>query len=291
MASTIVRESQSSQPLSEQRQQAVRQFRMAIKGGLAGTPGRYAVRLLSILAGLLLWRYLTVHKTQFILRFANVPTPMDVWTQLSTLIRSSDFYTNIAVSVRRVGISFGLATMLGVPLGIAMGRFRFVKDIVEPYIEIVRPIPAVAWIPMAIIIWPTSEESILFITFLGAFFPIVVNTVHGVDQTPEILVRAARTLGARTRSVVWHVVLPAALPSILSGLSIGMGVSWFSVLTAEMIGGQYGIGYFTWESYELIRYPDIIIGMVVIGLLGTISTAMIRWLARPFLRWLPRKAS
>lgn len=290
MASTVASIGPSSRPEPPAAGRGAGRIGLALKTGFSSTPGRYAVRLVSLIAGVLLWQYVTAHQVQFVLRFANVPTPAEVWAQLSALLRSPDFYLNIAISVRRVGISFGVAALLGVPLGLAMGRSSLITDIAGPYIEILRPIPAVAWIPMAIIMWPTNEESIVFITFLGAFFPIVINTVHGVEQTPEVLVRAARTLGARTRSVVWHVVLPSALPSIVSGLAIGMGVSWFSVLTAEMISGQYGIGYFTWESYQLIRYPDIIIGMLTIGLLGTLSTILIRWLARPFLRWLPRTA-
>lgn len=288
MASTLASIGHRPPPLIPEGRRGVRRFSGIVRAGFASTPGRYAIRIISLIAGIMLWDYVTVHQVQFILRFANVPTPADVWAQFSALIRSSDFYLDIAISVRRVGISFGVAALLGVPLGLAMGRSAVINDIAGPYIEILRPIPAVAWIPMAIIMWPTNEESIVFITFLGAFFPIVINTIHGVDQTPEVLVRAARTLGAGTRSVVWHVVLPSALPSIVSGLAIGMGVSWFSVLTAEMISGQYGIGYFTWESYQLIRYPDIIIGMLTIGLLGTASTVLIRWLARPFLKWLPK---
>ena len=286
---TVGASMQSPEVLTAPRgEQATRVSWRVFRRGFAGTAGRYAIRLLSLIVGVLLWQYLAMHQVQFILHFANVPTPMAVWADLSTLLGSSNFYLNIAVSVRRVGISFGVAAAIGVPLGLAMGRSSTVKDIVGPYIEILRPIPAVAWLPMAIIIWPTNEQSILFITFLGAFFPIVINTIHGAEHAPELLVRAARTLGASTRSVVWHVVLPAALPSIVSGLAIGVGVSWFSVLTAEMISGQYGIGYFTWESYELIRYSDVIIGMLTIGLLGTASTALIRLLVRPFLRWLPR---
>ena len=136
---------------------------------------------------------------------------------------------------------------------------------VTPYIEVLRPIPAVAWIPLAILMWPTEESSIIYITFLGALFPIVLNTVHGVEQTPEVLVRAAQTLGASRMQIFWHVTLPAALPSIATGLAIGMGVSWFSLLAGEIISGQYGIGYFTWNAYSLIKYPDIVVGMLVIG--------------------------
>jgi NitT/TauT family transport system permease protein len=154
-----------------------------------------------------------------------------------------------------------------------------------PYIEILRPIPAVAWIPLSILMLPTEESSIIYITFLGALFPVILNTIHGVEQTPETLVRAARSLGANNRAIMWHVILPGALPSIMAGLAIGMGVSWFSLLAGEIISGQYGIGYFTWNSYTLVEYPNIIIGMLTIGGLGTLSTWLVKQASKPALRW------
>ena len=166
-----------------------------------------------------------------------------------------------------------------------MGRSRLARAAVLPYIEVIRPIPAVAWIPLAILMWPTEESSIIYITFLGALFPIILNTIHGVEQTPEVMIRAALSLGANKLQVFWHVVLPAAMPSIATGLAIGMGVSWFSLLAGEIISGQYGIGYFTWDAYSLINYPDIVVGMLVIGGLGTLSTYLIRIATRPALRW------
>ena len=138
---------------------------------------------------------------------------------------------------------------------------------------------------MAILMWPTEESSIIYITFLGALFPIILNTIHGVEQTPSVLIRAAKSLGSSPLQIFWHVVLPSALPSISAGLAIGMGVSWFSLLAGEIISGQYGIGYFTWNAYSLINYPDIVVGMLVIGGLGTLSTWLVRLIMQPALRW------
>ncbi len=197
----------------------------------------------------------------------------------------SKFYVHILISVERIMIGFVLATALGICLGVLMGRSRIIRNMVIPYIEILRPIPAVAWIPLAILMWPTEESSIIYITFLGALFPIVLNTIQGVEQTPEVLVRAAQSLGASPLHIFWHVVMPAALPSIATGLAVGMGVSWFSLLAGEVISGQYGIGYFTWNAYSLINYPDIVVGMLVIGGLGTMSTLLLRYITRPLLAW------
>ena len=166
-----------------------------------------------------------------------------------------------------------------------VGRSKLARAAVIPYIEIIRPIPAVAWIPLAILMWPTEESSIVYITFLGALFPIILNTLHGVEQTPDVLVRAARSLGASKFAVFWHVVLPAALPSIAAGLAIGMGISWFSLLAGESSLVNTAIGYFTWDAYSLINYPDIVVGMLVIGGLGTLSTYLIKLMMKPALRW------
>lgn len=244
-----------------------------------------AIQILSLICGLVAWQYLSVRGVNFIVNFNNLPTPVQVGNEFLSLLHSEDFYLDLVISLRRIAISFALATAIGMSAGVAMGRSRLARDILLPYIELLRPIPAVAWIPLSIIMWPTNEASIIFITFLGAVFPIALNTLQGVEQTPEVLVRAAATLGAKRAGILWHVVLPSALPSITTGLAIGMGVSWFSLLAGEIISGQYGIGYFTWDSYTLIRYPDVIVGMITIGLLGTVSTSLVRMLARRLVRW------
>lgn len=246
---------------------------------------RILTRILAVIAAGYIWHLASTYAFNFIINFENIPAPVVVWNELTVLLGTEEFYTHIIVSMKRILIGFSLATVLGVIIGIVMGRLRLISDILMPYIEILRPIPAVAWIPMAILMFPTEESSIIYITFLGAFFPIVLNTIHGVEQTSETLVRAAKSLGASNRAILWHVVLPGALPSIMAGLAIGMGVSWFSLLAGEIISGQYGIGYFTWTSYTLVEYPKIIIGMLVIGGLGTLSTQLVKLASRPFLRW------
>jgi NitT/TauT family transport system permease protein len=250
---------------------------------------RYSVRGASIAAAVLLWQYASKHQLQFLLNFRNIPAPSEVWAVFAQLVESKTFYIDIAVSLRRIAISYLLAACSGILVGILMGRFRLVDDLVAPHIELLRPIPAVAWIPLAITMLPTEESSILFITFLGAFFPIVLNTIHGVEQTPTVLVRAARSLGARDTAILWHIVLPSALPAIATGLAVGMGVAWFSLLAGEIISGQYGIGYFTWNAYTLVQYPQIIIGMLATGMLGTLSTRVVQWSTRPLLRWQIKK--
>ena len=243
---------------------------------------------LSLTLGILWWWFATAVNLDFYINFENVPSPLKVFTAFVGHIQTEIFWTHIYVSMRRILISYSLAVALGVSIGLIMGRSRIARAFIMPYIEVIRPIPAVAWIPLAILMWPTEESSIIYITFLGALFPIVLNTLHGVEQTPEVLVRAVQSLGASRWAVFRHVVIPAALPSIAAGLAIGMGVSWFSLLAGEIISGQYGIGYFTWDAYSLINYQDIVVGMLVIGFLGTASTAAVKLITKPMLKWQER---
>ncbi|MDZ4842395.1 MAG: ABC transporter permease [Hyphomicrobium aestuarii] len=242
-------------------------------------------RFLALVLGVLWWQWAVDVELNLIVRFEHVASPVEVWAAFVKQLEGDKFLVHILVSIKRVAIAYAFAAIIGIILGLAMGRSRIAYDFVIPYVEILRPIPAVTWIPLAILMWPTEESSIIFITFLGAVFPIILNTVAGVDQTPEVLVRAARSLGARKLQIFRHVVLPAALPNIATGLSVGMGVAWFSLLAGEIISGQYGIGYFTWTSYQLIKYPEIIVGMLTIGLLGTLSTLAVQLATAPFLRW------
>ncbi|KUP91302.1 ABC transporter permease [Tritonibacter horizontis] len=247
-----------------------------------------AMALVSLSVGIGLWHIATAINLDFYINFSNVPAPWKVFSAFFAHIQTEIFWTHIGVSMRRILISYSIAVVLGITIGLMMGRSRIARAFVMPYIEVIRPIPAVAWIPLAILMWPTEESSIIYITFLGALFPIVLNTLHGVEQTPEVLVRAVQSLGASRVAVFLHVVIPAALPSIAAGLAIGMGVSWFSLLAGEIISGQYGIGYFTWNAYSLINYQDIVVGMLVIGGLGTASTAAVKLATSPMLKWQKR---
>jgi NitT/TauT family transport system permease protein len=259
------------------------------RAGLAHSTVRWVVRLSALLAGIALWHYASSTGLTLYVRFEQIPVPFKVAQALFEQLQHIAFYLHIGASLRRIAIAYALAASLGITLGLLMGRSRFIRDVVSPYVEILRPIPGVAWIPLSIMLWPTEEGSIIYITFLGALFPIILNTLHGVEQTPEVLVRAAQSLGASRMCIFRHVVLPGAMPSICAGLAISMGISWFALLAGEIISGQYGIGYFTWNAYSIIHPADVILGMLTIGLLGAGSTALVHLLTRPALKW-QRKA-
>jgi NitT/TauT family transport system permease protein len=244
-----------------------------------------AIGAISVVIGIFLWYWATLYKFNYFVNFEHVPSPLRVGDAFSKHFFDPSFHTHVLVSLRRIFFAYCIAVVLGIVIGLIVGRSKTARAAILPYIEIIRPIPAVAWIPLAILMWPTEEASIIYITLLGALFPIILNTVHGVEQTPEVLVRAAQSLGANRAQVFWHVVLPAAMPSIAAGLAIGMGISWFSLLAGEIISGQFGIGYFTWHAYSMINYTDIVVGMLVIGALGSLSTYIVRLITKPMLRW------
>ena len=150
----------------------------------------------SLTAFLISWYLLTKYHVVFFVRFTNVPSPIEVYGSFTRAIHDPTFLLHVALSCRRIIFGFVLAALIAVPLGLVMGRFKLVHEIVFPVSEVLRPIPAIAWVPMAIMLWPTNEQSIVFITFLGSFFPILINTLHGMSLVDPVLVRAAQCLGA-----------------------------------------------------------------------------------------------
>jgi NitT/TauT family transport system permease protein len=244
-----------------------------------------AIGAMSLALLLVTWHLLTKYRVNFVVRFTNVPSPESVFESLKRAAHDPKFASHVLLSCRRIFIGFALAAVVAVPLGLVMGRFRLVREFIFPLSEVLRPIPAIAWVPMSIMLWPSNEESIVFITYLGSFFPILLNTLHGMAMVDPVLVRAAQCLGARQTAIFREVYFPATLPHVFTGLAVGMGVAWVSLIAAEMISGQYGIGYFTWEAYSLVQYPDIVLGMVCIGVLGLGSSALIRGLGRVVMPW------
>ncbi|MCE4224080.1 ABC transporter permease [Methylobacterium sp. C25] len=247
---------------------------------------RVALRASAIGLTLIAWQLLAASKLDLgIVTFRNVPTPIEAAQAAWNLLHSPKLGAHLGASLARVVSGFLAALFAGVGLGLAIGRSRLATDLLLTPLEVLRPIPAVAWIPLAILMFPSSELSMAFITFTGALFPILLNTVHGVEGINPRLVAAARSLGAGRVAILREVILPGAAPSIITGAAIGMGTAWFCLVTAEMISGQYGIGYFTWESYTLQNYDDIVVGMLLIGLLGMGSSLVVRRLGRLATPW------
>lgn len=251
-----------------------------------------AIGAASLGVWLALWEAASVNEWNVLFRFENVPAPREVAASALEMLRAPKLGSHLLSSLTRIFAGFSLAALLGVALGLIIGRFRVAASALLPPLEVLRPIPAVAWIPLAILFFASAEHSMVFITFIGAFFPILLSTVHGVESLDGRLIHAAASLGASPFAIFSEVVLPGALPSIVTGLSIGMGTSWFSLVTAEMISGQFGIGYYTWEAYTLQNYPNIVLGMIWIGVLGMGSSVAIKRVGRKLMPWFqPEKSA
>lgn len=202
------------------------------------SPRRIALRIAALALSLLAWHLLARAKLDLgIVTFRNVPTPYEVARAAWSLLQSPKLGRHLSTSLVRVLAGFLAALAAGVGLGLAIGRSRTAADLLLPPLEVLRPIPAVAWIPLAILMFPSSELSMTFITFTGALFPILLNTVHGVEGVNPRLIAAARSLGAGNGAILREVILLGAGPSIITGAAIGMGTAWFCLVTAEMISG------------------------------------------------------
>ena len=248
--------------------------------------GRLLLRALSLVACVAAWQWAASrHLDLGLVTFQNVPSPKDVLDAAATLLESPKLALHLKASVGRVFAGFAAAGVVGIALGLVIGRSRRLEDVLLPPLEMLRPIPAVAWIPLAILMFPSSELSMVFITFIGALFPILLNTVHGVEGADPRLVASSRSLGAGRWTIFSEVILPAAAPSIVTGLSIGMGTAWFCLVTAEMISGQFGIGYYTWAAYTIQNYPDIVVGMLFIGVIGMGSSALVKKIGDLAMPW------
>ena len=202
---------------------------------------------------------------------------------------TEEYYQHIVVSVWRVTKAFVLATLLGVTFGLLLGWSRTFKDYVFPVFEMLRPIPILAWVPLAIVMFIATESAVVYLAFLASFFATALNTMLGVESIDESYIRAADCLGANRRQVFRHVIIPGALPFIFTGLQISVGVSWFSLVAAEMVSGQYGLGYVINTSYMMVRYPTIIIGMVTLGIVGYVTSAMVRVAGDYMMEWRVRE--
>ncbi|MFI7192771.1 ABC transporter permease [Nocardia nova] len=256
--------------------------------GTAGLWGSRLVRVASIVVALIAWQVLTANHIRLWVRFDTLPTVTQILHRLRVQVQTDTFWLDLGQSLIRILSGFGLAAVIGVATGVALGRSRWFADIFGPLTELARPIPAVAIVPVAILLFPTDEAGIVFITFLAAYFPIMVSTRHAVRALPTIWEESVRTLGGNRWDVLVRVVLPGSLPGVFSGLSVGIGVAWICVVSAEMISGRLGVGYRTWQAYTIVDYPGVFVGIITIGVLGFATSAAIELLGRRATRWLPR---
>jgi NitT/TauT family transport system permease protein len=246
------------------------------------------VRIGSVLAAVALWQLLTANHVRLWLRFDTLPTVIEIGTAFAHRLVTQDYWLDLGQSLIRILTGFALAAVVGVVTGILLGRSPKFANVFGPLTELARPIPAIAIVPVAILLFPTDEAGIVFITFLAAYFPIMVSTRHAVRALPTLWEDSVRTLGGNRWDVLSRVVLPGILPGVFGGLSVGIGVAWICVISAEMISGRLGVGYRTWQAYTVLAYPEVFVGIITIGVLGFATSAAIELIGRRATRWLPR---
>jgi NitT/TauT family transport system permease protein len=213
---------------------------------------------------LLLWHYSVVwaHTKVF-------PSPLDVEKGMAELIRKGLLWGYIADSLRRVAVGFCAAAVLGIPLGLVLGWYPAANQVVNPVMQLLRPISPIAWIPIAIIFFGVGDRAAIFLIFLGAFFPIVITCINGVSSVPYMFRQAGRNFGLTPPRLLAKVVFPAALPQILVGLRIALGIAWLVVVAAEMIAVNSGLGYLVIDSRNAgKRYDLVVAAILLIGVIG-----------------------
>lgn len=248
----------------------------------------WVIRAGSVATAVALWQVLTANHVRIWLRFDTLPTVSEIASTFIQRLGTEQYWLDLGQSLIRILTGFALAALVGVGAGVLLGRSTAFANVFGPLTELARPIPAIALVPVAILLFPTDEAGIVFITFLAAFFPIMVSTRHAVRALPTIWEESVRTLGGSRWDVLVRVVLPGILPGVFGGLSVGIGVAWICVVSAEMISGRLGVGYRTWQAYTVLAYPEVFVGIITIGVLGFSTSAAVELLGRRITRWLPR---
>ncbi|MEO3473262.1 ABC transporter permease [Roseomonas sp. CAU 1739] len=224
-----------------------------------------------------------------------IPSPYDVaeymvdfvWGGIWDDAFSATMHIHLLASMSRVYGGFALAAIVAVPLGLLIGRNDTVNALLDPFLQLMRPIPVTAWLPLSMILFGLGARSAFFLVFLGAFYPILLNTVFGVRGVEKRLFEAASMLGCTGTAQFFKVVLPAALPSIFTGLRLGLGLAWFVIVVGEMTGVPQGLGAVIMDGRTLSRTELVICGMIVIGIAGFISDRIVVTIMNRLLRWSP----
>lgn len=241
-------------------------------------------------AMLIIWHLFTYGR-----KYSLIPPPSDVALSLYDLAfgginddaYSGTLLTHLLASVSRVYGGFAIAVAVAVPLGLMIGRIPLIRGLLDPTLQIMRPVPVTAWLPLSMIMFGLGPRSAFFLVCLGAFYPILVNTIFGVRSVDARLFEAASMLGCQGTAQFFRVVLPASLPAIFTGLRLGLGFAWVVIVVGEMTGVQTGLGAIIMEARQLSRTEIIISGMIVIGVAGFLSDRMVMWIGKRLLRWSP----
>jgi NitT/TauT family transport system permease protein len=259
-------------------------------GGLLARLGKPLLGAVFPIAMLAIWHFFTYGQ-----KYSLIPPPSDVALELYDLAfggiyddaYSCTLLTHLLASLSRVYGGFAIAAMVALPLGLLIGRVAVIRRVLDPTLQVLRPVPVTAWLPLSMIMFGLGPRSAFFLVCLGAFYPILLNTIFGVRSVDPRLFEAASMLGCKDTAQFFRVVLPASLPAIFTGLRLGLGFAWVVIVVGEMTGVQTGLGAIIMEARQLSRTEIVICGMIVIGVAGFISDRLVVMLGKRLLRWSP----
>jgi ABC-type nitrate/sulfonate/bicarbonate transport system permease component len=245
------------------------------------------LRSVSIVLFFVIWAAFSFANARYLKLFNAVlmPGPLDVLRTGIDLIKSGELQNDILASMSRVLQGFAIAAVLGVGLGMAVGHSRLLENLIDPMLELLRPIPPLAFLPMMVLWFGIGEASKIAFIAYAAFFPIFTTTLEGIKYVDPLLLRAASSLGASQRDLFRYVVLPAAMPGIITGLRLGFGLSFFVIVAAEFIAADSGLGYLINDARTFFLVSQMLLGAAVIGLIGFTFNRLLRLLEARLLRW------
>jgi len=252
-----------------------------------GRPAAVLLRVCSLLLFFTLWWGVSLLNAHVLKVFNPVllPAPDEVLRAGIKMAASGELLRHITASLSRVLWGFGIAAVLGVVVGTALARSRVLEHLVEPSLEMLRPIPPLAFLPMMVLWFGIGESSKVAFIAYAAFSPVFTTTVEGIKYVDPVLIRAASSLGATERQIFWHVVLPAATPNIITGLRLAFGLSFFVIVAAEFIAADSGLGFLINDARTFFLVANMLLGAAVIGIIGVAANVLLRKLEARLLRW------
>ncbi len=252
-----------------------------------GRPTIIVLRAVSLLLFFALWWGVSLLNAHVLKVFNPVllPAPDEVLRAGIKMAVSGELLKHITASLSRVLWGFGIAAALGIVVGTALARSRVLEHLVEPTLEMLRPIPPLAFLPMMVLWFGIGEASKVAFIAYAAFFPVFTTTIEGIKYVDPVLIRAASSLGASERQIFWHVVLPAATPNIITGLRLAFGLSFFVIVAAEFIAADSGLGYLINDARTFFLVSNMLLGAAVIGIIGVAANVLLRKLEGRLLRW------
>ncbi|HEX6592022.1 MAG TPA: nitrate ABC transporter permease [Moraxellaceae bacterium] len=260
-------------------------FRAWLQGLAWGT---LLVRTLAPLMGvgffILVWAVLSHYRT-------DLPGPAATW-EAAKLLFAHPFYVNgpndqgigwnILRSLGRVGMGFGMAALIGIPLGFMLGRFRFLNDMFAPIISLLRPVSPLAWLPIGLLVFKAAEPASIWVIFISSIWPIIINTAVGVSQVPQDYLNVARVLNLSEWKIFTKILFPSVLPYLLTGIRLSIGVAWLVIVAAEMLTGGVGLGFWVWDEWNNLNVAHIIIAIFVVGIVGLLLEQALIQIAKRF---------